>query len=258
LHNAISLQGEWEVGLSEIIFPKNFFNVDSRQYVKVKFTDPYSSSSQAENYSDESEFVAKISIPAGYYSSIEMLVNKVNEEFRKFENEKKNCAIPENYPMRLYGEKWPRFIYKNSNNSVDLELTPYSEISFSEDLRDIFGIKAHQLRNWTWERKLEQSVTNIVLEGGRHTLYIYCDILENVPVGDTLSPLLRTIDAEAPRGSMVHKNFDRPRYLPIQKKNFGSLEIDIRDGLGRSIPFERGAVIVTLHFKRAVSSYFLS
>ena len=51
--------------------------------------------------------------------------------------------------------------------------------------------------------------------------------------------------------------YDQPRYFPVQKKTFDTIEIDIRDDTGESIPFDAGKLIVTLHFRRAKDSYFI-
>ena len=91
---------------------------------------------------------------------------------------------------------------------------------------------------------------------GRQTVFVYCDILNRVPVGDTLAPLIRVVDVTDINVGMIHKIYDRPYYLPVQKLNFDSLEIDIRDSFGEIVPFESGTVIVTLHFRRVKHSYF--
>ena len=88
-------------------------------------------------------------------------------------------------------------------------------------------------------------------------MYVYCDVLECVPVGDTTAPLLRIVEIGGQKGEMVHIQYDQPRYVPLQKKEFDSIEIDIRDDLGEKISFDSGKLIVTLHFRRAKESYFL-
>ena len=96
--------------------------------------------------------------------------------------------------------------------------------------------------------------------GGLHALYIYCDVLESIPVGDTMAPLLRIVDVSGTRSDekqeLTHVQYDQPRYFPVQKKTFDTIEIDIRDDTGESIPFDAGKLIVTLHFRRAKDSYF--
>jgi hypothetical protein len=95
------------------------------------------------------------------------------------------------------------------------------------------------------------------IEGGLHALYVYCDAVECVAVGDTLAPLLRIVTIKGPRGEMTYIQYDEPRYIPLQKKNFDSIEMDIRDDMGNAIPFDSGKLIVTLHFRRVRDSYFL-
>ena len=46
------------------------------------------------------------------------------------------------------------------------------------------------------------------------------------------------------------KHFSFPNYISLRRTNFRTIEIDIRDHLGKKIPFEFGTLTVTLHFKR--------
>ena len=58
-------------------------------------------------------------------------------------------------------------------------------------------------------------------------------------------------------GERVQVVYDKPIYVPLQKKNFDSIEIDIRNDIGKPIPFEYGKVIVTLHFRLSKILYLL-
>ena len=95
------------------------------------------------------------------------------------------------------------------------------------------------------------------IAAGINSLYVYCDVLEHVPVGDTKAPLLRIVEAKGSTHEVIHMIYDKPRYLPLQKKNFDSIEIDIRDCFGEKISFENGQVVVILEFNRAKNPYFL-
>ena len=55
---------------------------------------------------------------------------------------------------------------------------------------------------------------------------------------------------------VVSKSFDNVQYIPVLHKEFTTIEIDIRDDAGRRVPFERGRVTVTLHFRRRKPSFF--
>ena len=248
LHHEISLQDEWEVALTEIIFPKNWHNVDAYQFMSVKL---YDAKSKHVVYRS-----SKYHIKAGYYSSLKTLVQVMNEGLRTFVQEL--MSVRDELPAQVQSDGFAKFEIKD--DKINLLLIPYCEVTLGDDLLDIFGfdrVNKKLLRNMTSQQRLVVSNTDTTLNAGRHTFYVYCDILENVPVGDTLAPLLKTIGVEGERGSIIHKNFDRARYIPIQKKHFDSLEINIRDGFGRAIPFQSGTLIVTLHFRRARQSYFL-
>lgn len=90
-----------------------------------------------------------------------------------------------------------------------------------------------------------------------NSVFVYCDGLEHIIVGDTKAPLLRIVDAEGKNGESVVKMFEEPRYVPLQKKHFDLVEIDIRDQFSKSLFFKSGRAFVMLHFKRAQSQYYL-
>jgi len=88
-------------------------------------------------------------------------------------------------------------------------------------------------------------------------LFVYCDILEHVPVGDELAPLLRSVVVRGKHGDRIGERFVNPMYLPIQKKTFGSIEINIMTGTGEPAPFIDGRSTVVLHFRRSNNPYLL-
>ena len=88
-------------------------------------------------------------------------------------------------------------------------------------------------------------------------MFVYCDVVEHVPVGDTMAPLLRTVIVRGNHGDQIADSFVNPMYLPVQKKSFGSIEVNIMTDTGDPIPFVDGCSTVTLHFKRASSPYFM-
>src|SRR5690242_5743711 len=101
-------------------------------------------------------------------------------------------------------EVFPIFSYNIFEKKVRLELLRFTEIILLEDLKQILGFPSSvRLHNLSSTRKVFESPVKINLDSNRQTFYIYCDILESVPVGDTVAPLLRTrrgIDVEGVRG----------------------------------------------------------
>ena len=89
------------------------------------------------------------------------------------------------------------------------------------------------------------------------SLFVYCDILEHVIIGDTKAPLLRSISVSGKPGDIVREIYDKPMYVPIQKKHFESIDIDIRSDFGEPVPFVNGKSLMTPHFRMSKNPCFL-
>ena len=76
-------------------------------------------------------------------------------------------------------------------------------------------------------------------------------------MGDIIAPLVRVVDAAGNFGDLIHTMYNTPQYVSVSAKEFNTLEIDIRDDIGRPVPFEFGKVVATLHFGRSRNPYFL-
>jgi hypothetical protein len=84
-------------------------------------------------------------------------------------------------------------------------------------------------------------------------IYVYCDLVEPQIIGDTLAPIIRMVNTDFPQyafGENVTKSFVSLQYVPLMKKSFSTVEIDLRDNTGNLIPFCAGHSAVTLHFRR--------
>ena len=82
LHNDVSLQGEWEVGLSEIVFPKTWFNINKSQYVRIRVYN-WDQNKVDESTGEEIDpidlaSVFDVNIRPGYYVNVESLVFEIN------------------------------------------------------------------------------------------------------------------------------------------------------------------------------------
>jgi len=78
-------------------------------------------------------------------------------------------------------------------------------------------------------------------------------------VGDVKVPLLRIVNVDEKRKeySNIHRIMKRVMFLPVQKKHFDTVEIQILDDTGNVVPFENGKSYVVLEFRRATHPYFL-
>ena len=82
-----------------------------------------------------------------------------------------------------------------------------------------------------------------------NSLYVYCDAAEAIAVGDIKGPLLRVVDAAGNVGDLIYRLYTTPQYGPVSRKEFNTVEIDIRDDTGSPVPFEFGKVVATLHYR---------
>ena len=87
-------------------------------------------------------------------------------------------------------------------------------------------------------------------KSGIQTLYIYTNIIEPHPVGDTQTRLLRQIVLAGDPGDIVTDNFKNAFYYKLGVHNFQTVEILITGDTGQRLPFASGTVQATLHFRR--------
>ena len=254
LHNDVSLSGDWEVALAEIMYPRNWYNVDD-QYLRISCNNCMKITPQpSQEEKITKEYDIHVGIPSGYYYSVPELVETIKASISKAF--RKPVAAWSSGGVERYVDEtlWPRIRYNAHNQKVVVTIQPQMTIRFSDALTRILAIEPHKFADVEMTVK---SINTCDIEGGLHALYVYCDVLECVPVGDTAAPLLRIVEINGQKGEMVHIQYDQPRYVPLQKKEFDSIEIDIRDDHGEKISFDSGKLIVTLHFRKAKESYFL-
>jgi len=222
----------------------------------------------------------ELQIPHGRYNSISHIIKEINEAVTQKAQEHifKSIALyddesvmafadlkktlnPEELAMRtrrvqLPISKWP--IVCMENTTAVIKLNSKCSIKFDKYIAALLGFTTKEIINST-----NSSTTIKATHASESTdvklqhLYVYCDVIENVPVGDTEAPLLRIVNSRKSDTEVVHLSFDPPRYIPLQRKNFDSIEIDIRTDLGDPVPFSTRKLVTTLHFRRASNQYFL-
>ena len=89
------------------------------------------------------------------------------------------------------------------------------------------------------------------LEGNAHSLYVYSSIVDHQIVGDVVAPLLRVVCPDADKlGQTVSEKYIKPHYLPVNNSYIDTIDIQIRTTAGHFFPFLSGSpVVISLHFK---------
>ena len=249
------------MALVEIMFSKNWYTIpkNSGKFTYNCFnTDDFKTRHSTVGHK-QSDYSVNMSIPSGYYSCVQDIVLAMNLEI---EDKLKSHNFPvvasdgRVYLPTLEQANFPRIKYNDVKKKISIILQGGAYLWFEPYLGSILGIRSNPMINRFQEARPISGLSATDITGGMHALYVYCDILENTPVGDTEAPLLRIVDASGEYCTNIHRTFDPPRYVPVQKKSFDSIEIDIRTNEGEPVAFEGGRSTVTVHFRRAASPYF--
>jgi hypothetical protein len=211
LPERIRLEGEYEMGLAEIIYPHTWYNVDNE---------------------DEKYRVAAIGVgrnrmqtvhlPSGYYESGSDIATVLNREF-----------------SRLVQDVRVEFSYSGSIDRFSLSVqTRGSQIfAMSEDLQRYVGfdLSTISLDPLSFGTMAKQAFD---VNRGLNLLYVYCDVATHTIVGDTKTPFLRTCNVTGQHGEFVRHTYVQPHYVPVRRREFDSVEIAINNELGKPMPFE--------------------
>jgi len=219
LADTVELEGDWEVGLAEMSIPGAVYNVVANQcYYSISL--------------DNVHFFTTL-VPEGNYERLSHLL----------------AVIHFIMPKDVFNEPHIKFTPKVGHIEMTFAelLQKALFIRFSESLAEILGADADVAYNHNHARTSRKfSLTH----GDINSMYIYYDILEHVTVGDTKAPLLRIVDKVWKRRGNVHQTFNPILYVPLQKKNFNRVEVNIMTDDGRPVSFRYGKSFVVLEFRR--------
>ena len=223
LPRRINISGVWECGLTEIHYPHDWYNVRNARLT----------------VEHDGNMETDVCFEDGYYHSPEALATTLNGD----------------KPGRV------KFAYEPVTQKFIAHVKSKTKFTLYGDLPDILGFGAWSGDSTTSLTSSARSMfvlaSSIVdLRRGFESLYVYSSIVEPRIVGDKIAPLLRIVPITGRHGEMVTTRFDHVQYIPVLSREFGSVETEIRDDTGRPVPFERGKVTVTLHFRRCSSGLF--
>jgi hypothetical protein len=265
LQTARELTGSWEVALAEISFTKTWHTVPLNTGMFIYSCEPGTQIALPLPIRDSitaTDFHFEISFPFGYYDTVVHLAEAMNTAVNEMSTRTNFPAIDnqtgEHLMIKQDRDKWPAFRYSLNNKRFGAMLQPGTFVEFDDNISTVLGLRNNRLTNSGTSATLIWGSGMCDLSGGIQDLYIYVDVVEHVPVGDTEAPLLRIVNANGRIGEYIHRIYDRPRYIPVQKNRFDSIECNIRDRFGKLVSFEGGQVVVTLHFRRTINPYFSS
>ena len=137
------------------------------------------------------------------------------------------------------------------NKHVVMRFTEHAEtkgiraVSFSLDLAMLLGFR-------TRTKYLMNVKDNVVADDPLHlnalvgSVFVYCDLLEHVLLGDVKAPLLRIVNRTTEMSkhykSTEHVTFKLIQYVPLQKKCFDTITIQLMTDYGELMPLTNSCI----------------
>lgn len=229
LPTMIELDGDYEVGLAEITYPRSYYNIDVGEcWIEI--------------WRHDGDLMRSFVLNEGYYATITDVIDRFNSIFEE-----------QYYSFIDHGEPVVTLKPHANGKYVIFEIPKGLIMHMSPNLAHVMGfIKTEYIGP-----KIARSERNPDLVRGFLSMYVYCDIVEPVIVGDSKVPLLRTVNLGMEHTEIAYRSYMMPLYMPVQKKHFDTIEINIMTDTGVSVPFTPGKAVVVLHFRRTQNSFFL-
>ena len=239
LPEQVNLEGQCEVGISEISYPSMYQNITEGNF---KFFDKKLSKS-----------TSTYSIEPGLYTSITDIVEAMNTLFQERNNQNETCILVK--------------VSRRTQKVVIMLANDSSGFAFcSTDMGHIFGTNVGNefgvlmIGKGLHEPEFAYDIVHIL------SLLIYSDLVEYSIVGDTKASLLRCFplisklkggDIITTGQYMNYQTFTNLQFRPLLKNSFLSINIDLRDTSGEEIPFVSvGITHLVLMFRKASNIHF--
>ncbi|GFX59263.1 uncharacterized protein F54H12.2 [Trichonephila clavipes] len=203
LPSPVCLNGEWEVGLSEIIYPHSWLNVnETNNYFLYKAGDGNIFST------------VKRTTDVGCYETMLDIISAVQ------------LALPKN-PNRF------TIIYNKATKRVKINAVQGSSLHL-ENLGELLGFKRNAIIIGNMKSEFVADAWS-----NFSVFYVYSYLISPQIVGDTQAPLLRFVRTKSKDGETISQYYDRPQYLPLVRHSFQTIQSELRLNSGDFVPFER-------------------
>ena len=201
-------------------------------YYDVYFTDRHSST---------------VVLPRGVYGSVRVVLITLLAQQRK--------------TLNLQGSNAKIILRKESvTNHITVKISDTATdavgVRFSNNLAHMLGFASNRTYD---DREIYTSEHPVSLYEGLNLVYVYCDLLEQVLVGDTKAPLLRIINrtTSTKNNAISHATFNPVQYVPLQKNYFDTIAIKLMTDVGERMPFVVCKSILVIEFRRCAHPYLL-
>ena len=105
-------------------------------------------------------------------------------------------------------------------------------------------------RSHTMAKHSQANVWSTISKYSFENLYVHCNISEPVYVGSQMAKVILTHGVNTNKETVEDVFVPYLMFYRLSQYQFRDIEIDIRDNLGRPIPFQGGVVTATLYFRQ--------
>lgn len=231
LAKSVRLDGEWEAGLLELQYVNSIFNVrEGENYIDIRLA-----------ASKQVTHDIRLNIPPGHYRDETMLVEAVNKAVK--------TALPLlPFYLSVNEAGYVTTQRHQSEKKIGKQVFKTKAVMLAPHIQRQLGLPALEL---PLDVEHRATFPVDVAAGIPAQIFVYCDKITPTYVGHCLAPLLRTVPVPPEKfGGTITYTVERPLYFPLSALNFDTLEINLRDSVGRSIPFAYGTSCVLLELRR--------
>jgi hypothetical protein len=221
LPQSIDLEGDWETGVYSISYPYTWYTMQDN--------------------STETHFLFKVPTSKWYDSAVlEYGHYETMNEFTKGMTDALETEIGNRTDICL--------TYNAITGKVAIRLKPGCKLYLNNKLSLILGFGGKELMLDAAKGAVQESpLADLSFFS---SIFTYCNIVQAQVVGDVNARLIKTVPVEGTYGDTITRTFTNIQYLPVETKSFEDVEIVLRTDTGDPVPFERGKVVVTLHFRK--------
>lgn len=253
--------GEWEVGLTSIQYSRNWINVPQS---RILIHNGGSTFSDILRFWPP--FVEFKEFHGRNVRSIKELVKALNAKMQRsdsgqavrFTLDETNNRVTvtlwnriekgEEEAAKAAAKVYPKDDYKRilaaTGFDPDVRVRGAAYIELGSALTKILGLPANRIMRTTTGARPASL-------GRFSSMYIYSDIIQEVPVGNTLAPLLSVIPvARDGAYEVVHKEIMHVRFHEVRGSVVQDIHVKIADDVGKIVDFDGGFVVISLELRR--------
>ena len=239
LPEQLNLEGQWEVAVSEIVYPSMYQNITEGKF--KSFDENFSKSTWTYN------------LEPVLYTFITDIAEAMHTIIQERNNHKETCITVK------VSRRTHKVVTVLATDTCGFAFCSTDLGHFSDNnVANEFGVL--MIGNGPHQPEFAYGIVRI------HSLTIYSDLVDNNIVGETKTPLLRRFPfiSKLKGGNitttgqyMHYQTFSNLQFRPVLKSSFHSIHIDLRDISGEKISFVSvGITRLVLMFRKVSNIHF--